>query len=120
VLATNTYLDPASDETTAFLNGFGADPAFVTLCRLQASFRARLTPKPWRCGCPVPPGQHPRDAAAQSEFGAWLSKYDAASRAHATCGFVEAIGSAPPDADTRAIVDEHDRVTRAFEALPLA
>lgn len=120
VLATNTYLDPASDETTAFLNGFGADPAFVTLCRLQASFRARLTPKPWRIGVPGPPGQHPRDPVAQSAFGTWLLKYETASRAYATCAFVEAIGSAPPDADVRAIVDEHDRATRATEQLPLA
>jgi hypothetical protein len=120
VLATNTYLDPASEETTAFLNGFGADPAFVTLCRLQVSFRARLTPKPWRIGVPAPPGQHPRDPVAQSAFGAWLLKYETASRACATCAFVEAIGSAPPDADVRAIVDEHDRTTRAMETWPLA
>jgi hypothetical protein len=120
VFATNTYLDPASAETTAFLNGFAADPAFVTLCRLQASFRARLTPKPWRIGVPAPPGQHPRDPVAQSEFGAWLLKYESASRAYATCAFVEAIGSAPPDADVRAVVDEHDRTTRAMEKLPLA
>ena len=120
VLATNTYLDPASDETTGFLNGFAADPAFVTLCRLQASFRARLTPKPWRCDVPAPPGQHPRDPATQSEFAAWLLKYETASRAYATCAFVDAFGSAPPDADGRAIVDEHDRVTRAMEKLPLA
>lgn len=120
VLATNTYLDPASAETTSFLNGFGADPAFVTLCRLQASFRARLTPKPWRIAVPAPPGQHPRDPVAQSEFGTWLLKYETASRGHATCAFVEAIGSAPPDADVRAIVDEHDRTTRAMEKWPLA
>ena len=107
-------------ETTGFLNGFAADPAFVTLCRLQASFRARLTPKPWRCDVPAPPGQHPRDPATQSEFAAWLLKYETASRAYATCAFVDAFGSAPPDADGRAIVDEHDRVTRAMEKLPMA
>ena len=120
VLAINTYLDPASEDTTAFLNGFGADPAFVTLCRLQGSFRGRLTPKPWRCGVPAPPGQHPRDPDGQAEFGGWLLKYETASRGYATCSFVEAIGSAPPDTDVRAIVDEHDRVTRATEKLPLA
>ena len=109
VLATNTYLDPASDETQDFLRGFGADPDFAKLCRVQASFRARLTPKPWRCDVPAPPGQHPRDPATQQEFGAWLLKYETASRAHATCAFVEAIGSAPPDSDVRGIVDEHDR-----------
>jgi hypothetical protein len=120
VLATNTYLDPASDETQAFLAGFGADPDFANLCRVQASFRARLTPKPWRAGVPAPPGQHPRDPVSQQEFGTWMLRYEAACRTHATCRFVEAIGSAPPDADVRAIVDEHDRCTRAMERLLLA
>ena len=120
VLATNTYLDPASDETQDFLRGFGADPDFAKLCRVQASFRARLTPKPWRCDVPAPPGQHPRDPATQQEFGAWLLKYETASRAHATCAFVEAIGTAPPGSDVQGIVDEHDRTTKASEKLPLA
>ena len=103
-----------------FLAGYGADPDFAKLRRVQASFRARLTPKPWRAGVPAPPGQHPRDPVAQQQFGAWLLKYETASRLHATCPFVEAIGSAPPDADVRAIVDEHDRCTRAMERLSLA
>jgi hypothetical protein len=102
------------------LAGFGADPDFAKLCHVQASFRARLTPKPWRAGVPAPPGQHPRDPVDQQEFGAWLLKYETACRTHATCRFVEAIGSAPPDADVRAIVDEHDRGTKAMETLPLA
>ena len=74
LLAYDTARDPASEETAAFLKDFDADPAFVMLCRLQKSFRARLTPKPWRIGIPAPPGQHPRDPATQAEFGAWLMK----------------------------------------------
>lgn len=120
LLVTNAALDPASEETRAFLGAFAADPAFVTLCRVQRSFRARLTPKPWRIGSKTPPGQHPRDVAAQPQFAAWLQQYDAASRGYATCRFVEAIGPAVPGGDSRAIVDEHDRTTRAMETLPLA
>ncbi|MGE0363567.1 MAG: hypothetical protein AB7H93_11000 [Vicinamibacterales bacterium] len=120
VLVTNAVLDPASDEATGFLNGFDADPAFVMLCRQQRSFRARLTPKPWRIGVKAPSGQHPRDPVAQAAFGAWLLKYDLASRGYATCRFVESIGTAPPGGEVRAIVDEHDRTTRAVETLPLA
>jgi len=120
VLVTNAVLDPASDEATGFLNGFDADPAFVMLCRQQRSFRARLTPKPWRIGVKAPPGQHPRDPAAQAAFGAWLLTYETASRAFATCQFVEATGPALPSAEARAVAEEHDRTTRAVETLPLA
>ncbi|MGD9904543.1 MAG: hypothetical protein AB7U83_13850 [Vicinamibacterales bacterium] len=120
VLVVNAELDPVSEEARAFLDGFGADPQFVRLCRVQQSFRARLSPKPWRIGVKAPPGQHPRDPVAQAAFGAWLLDYDAASRGYATCQFVETIGTAPPGGDARAIVDEHDRTTRAHEPLPLA
>jgi hypothetical protein len=102
------------------MKGFSADPHFMMLCRLQKSFRARLTPKPWRIGLPAPPGEHPRDPAAQAAFGAWLQKYEAAARGYASARFVEAIGTGLPSSEARVIVDEHDRTARAAESVPLA
>ncbi len=33
-----------------FMRFLGADPEYVQLCGIQKCYRARLTPKPWRCG----------------------------------------------------------------------
>lgn len=121
VLATDLFLDPRAQTTQEFLAGFAADPFFIKLCGLQGSFRARLTPKPWRCGCSLPPGRYPReDERLQSRFDAWLADYEAASTGFASCRYVESIGSGRPSYRTRAIVEEHDTVTRALSDLPLA
>jgi hypothetical protein len=121
VLVTDMTLEPASEAARSLLQSFGADPAFVTLCRVQESFRARLTPKPWRCGCPSPPVGFPRpDAASQSAFADWLRQYESRSQSFATCQFVESIGMGRQSDEARAIVIEHDRTTKAESGLPLA
>jgi hypothetical protein len=121
VLASDMFLDPRAASTQDLLSGFAADPFFTKLCRLQGSFRARLTPKPWRCGCPLPPGRHPRDGGGhESGFAAWLAAYEAASDPFASCKYLEPIGPGRTSAETRAILQEHDDVSRALSDLPLA
>lgn len=119
VVATNVLLDPHEAQAQAMLTDFAADPSFVTLCRIQRSFRARLTPKPWRCGCKPPPGTHPReDDETRAAFAAWLAHYDSARAGFATCRFIEDAGPSgprPPD-----IIALHDRLCQATSDLPLA
>ena len=119
VLVTTGGLEPQSSGTEAFLKDFDADPAFIKLCRLQSSFRARLTPKPWRIDCPLPPGQHPREGKDEDAFRAWLSKYEAASEGFAACRFLESTG-ARPSTELMVLVDEHDRMCGATSDRPLA
>jgi hypothetical protein len=99
----------------------GADPAFVQLCRAQRSFRARLTPKPWRCGLRAPSSEYPRqDADARREFEAWLAAYERACAERATCAFLEAVGPGRVLADHARVLRVHDTETRAESGLPLA
>ncbi len=120
VLATDLTLDPTSSQAQALLADFSADPFFVKLCRLQASFRARLTPKPWRCGCALPPGSFPREGPAQRAFEDWLRSYESAIRSKATCELVETHGPGRTLPEAAGIVAEHDRACRVGVGLPLA
>lgn len=121
LLATDRVYTPGSSESEALMRQVGADPAFIQLCRIQDSFRARLTPKPWRIGKAAPPGGFPReDAELQREFERWLQEYDRAAGAKATCQFVETIGSGTIHPDIAHIVQLHDDRTRATSSLPLA
>jgi hypothetical protein len=121
LLATDLLMDPASGEAERMLSEFGADPFFVKLCKLQASFRARLTPKPWRAGCRVPPASYPFDSpAAERAHAEWLREYEAATSSKATCSLVESAGPGRTLPEAQAIVAEHDRVCRVAEPLPLA
>ena len=121
VLATNPLFTPGSPDAEALMQLAGADPAFLQLCKLQESFRARLTPKPWRCNLPSPPGQfpreHPDDRAA---FAAWLEGYNRVAAAKATCHFLEAIGPGSVHPSAASILRLHDDRTKAQSRLPLA
>jgi hypothetical protein len=121
VLATDRVYDPRSAETQALMTSVAADPSFVQLCRVQQSFRARLTPKPWRCGQRLPPGRHPReDSSERARFSTWLASYDQACQPRATCRFVESVGPGWVGQEIQPILDLHDSATRAGAALPLA
>lgn len=49
-LVTHAPFEPGSPETEGAMTALGCDPYCTLLCRVQKCFRARLTPKPWRCG----------------------------------------------------------------------
>jgi hypothetical protein len=121
VLALDREFDPTASDTEALMKAVGGDPQYIQLCKVQKSFRARLTPKPWRCGCSTPPSAFPReDTEALSTFAAWLQGYEAACAGKATCRFIEEIGTGEVVSAVRSILECHDRLTRALEPLPLA
>jgi hypothetical protein len=120
VIGSDPLVEPRSPVAEQTMRALGADPAFVHLCRVQGSYRARLTPKPWRCGQPNPPGTFPRDPEEEALFVAWLASYERAAAARSTCGFVEAIGWGRTHPDAKRLVDLHDRVTKTAAELPLA
>jgi hypothetical protein len=121
VLGVDREFEPGSKEAEELMRAAGADPRFVTLCRVQKSFRARLTPKPWRCGCAPPPGAFPReDQQLERRFREWLRDYESACAKHGTCRFVEQVGGGAAASALRPLVQAHDERTRATADLPLA
>jgi len=121
-MVTNLGFEPAAPQTEALLRQFGADELYIRLCRAQESFRARLSPKPWRCGLGRPAFTYPYTTPDEEARAAqWIRRYNEAVPRWATCKFVATVGAseiAPAFAD---LVAYHDRETRAGEAiLPLA
>ena len=85
LLVTNQTFDPTSPETIQLLEEVGSDRLYIQLCKAQASFRARLTPKPWRCDTARPPVGYPRAGAADEQLHeAWLAAYDTSAAAYAS------------------------------------
>jgi hypothetical protein len=90
----------------------GADPQYARLCRIQRSFRARLTPKPRRVGCSEAPGSHPRtEATAKAAFERWLERYEGACAGRSVCAFLAEIGSGAPLPAAQAVTALHDQRT---------
>jgi hypothetical protein len=121
VLATANEYDPTSPQSAELMQAAGADAEFVELCKIQNSFRARLSPKPWRCGLKRPPNLFPRHTEGeQRRYAEWLSSYERASVNRATCQYLGGIGPDRIHPRIAPVVELHDRQTKAHEALKLA
>jgi hypothetical protein len=121
LLVTHQIFDPVSDHVREALSALKSDRKYIELTRVQQCFRARLTPKPWRCDIPLPIRVFPREGTAlQDGHARWLNEYERVCARFATCRYVTTLGSsdACPAAETAVLW--HDRVTKANEALPLA
>ena len=109
-LATDRTHDSSAAKTLALLERFGCDSLYVTLCKSQECFRARLTPKFWRCDCPRPPSRFPWDDAAQeSKYRDWERSYHKQVEAYTTCVFVAEVGNPVVCESVQPIVALHDR-----------
>ena len=120
LLATHALFDPKDPICQAVFDATGADPLYRKLCQTQECFRARLTPKPWRCGIPNPPGRWPYpNHAAELAFASWDGSYRAASATKASCKLISG-ASNQIYIDLQAIVKLHDDMTHAASSMPLA
>lgn len=98
-----------------------ADPLYQKLCRVQECFRARLTPKPYRCKVKLSLARYPwRDEDDKNAFLRWQKVYQRQAKEFATCHFVEHLGDQTMTDDEQEMVRLHDELTRANSDLPLA
>lgn len=117
----NKRIKPGSAECEDLFAAFRSDPLYVRLCKNQESFRARLTPKPWRCDQEAPYFSFPfPNEDIEEIYRKWEREYAVAAEQYATCTFLEQIGDDRVIADFRQLLDMHDRETKASVSLPLA
>lgn len=117
----NTSLVPDSAQSRALLEEFGADELYRKLCHTQECYRARLTPKFWRCGVRRPPNRFPWDNAVEEEiYRQWQREYEAQSASFAVCRFVEQFGMQRGDAELQSLLELHDKMTGVESDLELA
>jgi hypothetical protein len=121
VLITDRRFHAKTSEAESLLKEFAADPLYVRLCRFQESFRARLSPKPWRINMGQPPVDFPFEtSAAQARFRDWEREYESQSAAWATCAYQASFGAGLVLPEFEALIRFHDEQTKATSSLPLA
>jgi hypothetical protein len=120
VIVTGAAAPPGSDRARALLTELGSDPLYVELCATHDSYRARLTPKPFRVGAPALTVRWPfAGDESRVRFEEWVSEYDGRASGHAVCRLVSASGP-EPGPDEQRLVALHDVRCRVGERLPLA
>jgi hypothetical protein len=121
LLATHALFDPQGAPTEQVFDAMGADPLYRRLCHTQQCFRARLTPKPWRCGFENPPCRWPwPNAKSEIRYQDWETRYEKACRNYATCQLAATPGSQEIDPTVQLILQIHDETTLADSNLDLA
>ncbi len=120
-LVTNQLFEPGAAETIALLQAAGSDPLYVRLCQAQACFRARLTPKPWRCDMDTPPTRYPwENSAAETDYREWQQRYERAIPAYSVCKFVKQLGPTAIHPEVEPILKLHDQLTGSGRERQLA
>ena len=121
LLFVDRQYDPCSDQVTRILDELGSDPLYRTLTSKQECFRARLTPKPWRCRVSTPPSQYPwTNDEQERRYRAWQERYARAAQAYAVCELVECYGDTIADEQISAVIEKHDEFTCADRRVRLA
>ncbi len=121
LLATHDVFDPETAASDSVFDALGADPLYRRLCKTQKCYRARLTPKPWRCGLRRKPERWPwPDARAEKSFQRWEAQYQSCSFNWATCELVQTVGTREIHPEVQLILGLHDQKTRVDSKLALA
>jgi hypothetical protein len=120
-LITNQTFEPARSDALDILRAFQSDPLYVRLCQAQDCFRARLTPKPWRCNMTPPPWRYPwANSDVEIQYRLWERRYEQVSRSYAVCKLIKELGPREVHPDVASILALHDRLTRLEVDRPLA
>jgi hypothetical protein len=121
LLATHALVEADSAAASDVLFALGADPLYQKLCKSQKCFRARLTPKPWRCGVRSKPERWPwLDAKSETRFQKWETTYKSYAFNWATCQLVRQIGNPTVHEEIQPVIQFHDESTRVASNLQLA
>lgn len=122
LMATHDVFDPVQvGNDPAWMSNWGVDPLYLRLCRVQKCFRARLTPKFWRCNVDKPPVRWPfENTAAETAFKDWQRRYENASRSFSVCRLLNTYGNTRLHPEVEPVLRLHDEATGALGTLPLA
>jgi hypothetical protein len=88
---------------------------------MQGCFRARLTPKPWRCGLRTTTIRYPWENDRERElYHTWNQEYTKLSADFATCQYIGEYGKRFATEVVAELLRVHDQLTKANMNLPLA
>ena len=109
VLLTNQTVPASEARSVDLLEQLGSDQLYVSLCRSQDCYRARLTPKAWRCGANKPKIRFPFSTPEKEQrYREWEKRYQAITKQYATCILIGEFGSNQIHPRVASVLKLHD------------
>jgi hypothetical protein len=103
-LCTTQEFHPLDPQSQRLMKSLYADPLYARLCKFQATFRARLTPKPWR----VEEDEQVEEFTYDRITGMVLPS----SSPYAVCHLIEIVGNSSILPEFELLVKTHDAYCR--------
>jgi hypothetical protein len=120
-LVTSNVFDPIEATTLNMMRELGCDPLYLNLCKDQQCFRARLTPKPWRCSIKRPTWRYPwENSQIEQLYRLWEARYQLSAEKYTVCRLVKEIGHGRTHPEAAQVMAEHDRIALGRSELALA
>jgi hypothetical protein len=120
-IVTSQPFRAADAASIALLREADSDPLYIRLCEAQDCFRARLTPKPWRCRIRRPLPRYPWTGnREESQFRQWQTAYERAIQPFRVCRLLKCLGPAETHPEVAPVVTLHDQYTCGDSSRPLA
>ncbi|MGL4609461.1 MAG: hypothetical protein ACRCYY_07215 [Trueperaceae bacterium] len=109
LLVTHALFNPTDASVDEVMKELGADGRYRMLCKAQACFRARLTPKPWRIHSRKPTTRYPWETPERElEQRTWEERYHRVIRDYSVCQIVETLGTTSIHPVVEQIIRVHD------------
>lgn len=122
VVVTGPHELTMPEQANKLLHKLPVDKNYIRLCGRQQCYRARLTPKPWRCGLEKP--NIPRHPEIVDEYRDrllnWLERYEQVSRDYSACRLEETVGTGETTPEMVMLLAIHDRQCKINDGYPLA
>lgn len=118
---TDRVYEATEPDATALLAEVGSDPLYRKLTQAQECFRARLTPKPRRCGYFEPPHRFPfPDAETEKRYREWEAEYERLAEGYRACELLGQYGDGNADEIMAQTIRIHDDRACHPQGAPLA
>lgn len=111
ILVTSKTIATKDPESKTLMSSLGSDGLYARLCESQNCYRARLSPKPWRCqSARRPPSRFPfLEPGCEANYRTWESAYDRITKKFATCALIGDFGNDQRDSRVQFVLRLHDR-----------
>ena len=119
-IVTHERFDPTDESTLDLMKQFHCDRRYIDFCKFQGSFRARVSPKPFRCGfqyAKIAKGFRfrypciPEDKYSEELYTKAVQIYENKSRDYAVCRYLGTLGSEQIHPTLYPLIEQHDMLT---------